>query len=186
MKYFKQIAGKKCYLSPPALEDAALYCEWLNDLNVSRYLEPSFSLTVEEETEALKNLHKENKIFGIHDVKTDKLIGSCGLHEIHTVNQTAMFGIFIGDASCWNKGIGTEAATLCLDFAFNVLNLHTIYLYVYDYNKRAIASYKKIGFLVSGKRREGRFFAGKRHDIIIMDILRDEFTSPYVIPLGTN
>ncbi|MBN2762709.1 MAG: GNAT family N-acetyltransferase [Bacteroidales bacterium] len=186
MKYFKQLTGTKCYLSPPALEDAALYCQWLNDLNVSRYLEPSFSLTVEEETEILKNLHKENKVFGIHDINTDKLIGSCGLHEINPVNQTAMFGIFIGDAGYWNKGVGTEAAELCIDFAFNVMNLHNLYLYVYEYNKRAIASYKKTGFTVSGKRREGRYYAGKRHDIIIMDILRSEFTSPFIIPLGVK
>jgi RimJ/RimL family protein N-acetyltransferase len=186
MKYTKQLIGKKCYLSPPSLDDAALYCQWLNDLNISRFLEPSFSLTVEEEAEILKNLHKENKLFGIHDINNDKLIGSCGLHEIHAVNQTAMFGIFIGDAGYRNKGIGTEAASLCLDFAFHVLNLHNVYLYVYDYNKRAMASYRKIGFQVAGKRREGRYFAGKRHDIIIMDILRSEFTSPYVIPLGTE
>ena len=186
MKYFKQLTGKKCYLSPPSLDDAAAYCQWLNDLNVSRYLEPSFSLTIEDEMEALKSLHKENKIFGIHDIKNDKLIGSCGLHEIHTVNLTAMFGIFIGDAGYWNKGIGTEAASLCLDFAFNVLNMHNIYLYVYSYNKRAMASYRKVGFKVTGKRREGRYYAGKRHDIIIMDILRSEFTSPFIIPLGTE
>ncbi|MBN1414130.1 MAG: GNAT family N-acetyltransferase [Bacteroidales bacterium] len=184
MKYMKQLIGKKCYLSPPALDDAALYCEWLNDLSVTRYLEPSFSLTVEEETEMLKNLHKENRIFGIHDMQTDKLIGSCGLHEIHTINQTALYGIFIGDANYRNRGIGTEATTLCLDFGFNVLNMHTIYLHVYDYNKRAIATYQKIGFRETGKRREGRYYAGKRYDIIIMDILKDEFTSPYVIPLG--
>ena len=72
-----------------------------------------------------------------------------------------MFGIFIGDAGYWNKGIGTEAASLCLDFAFNVLNMHTVYLYVYDYNKRAIASYKKIGFKVTGKKGKEGIMPGK-------------------------
>lgn len=186
MNYFKQLPGQKCYLSPPDTEDAKLYCEWLNDLNVTRYMEPSFSLMVEEETEALKSLHKENKLFGIHDARTDKLIGLCGLHEIHPINQTAMFGIFIGDADYRNKGFGTEATELMLDFAFNVLNMHTIYLYVYEYNQRAIASYKKVGFIETGRRREGRYFAGKRHDIITMDILADEFISPYIKSLHEN
>ncbi len=180
MKYYKQLIGQKCYLSPPAIEDAGIYCAWLNDFNISQYLEPTYSITPEEEIEILKNLRKENKIFGIHEMQTDKLIGSCGLHEIHPVNQTAMMGIFIGETDYWNKGIGTEASSLLIDYGFNVLNLHNIYLYVYEYNKRAIATYKKIGFRESGRRRQGRFFAGKRHDIIIMDLLSEEFTSPYI------
>lgn len=34
MKYFKKLVGEKCYLSPLSIEDAELWAEWDNDLEV--------------------------------------------------------------------------------------------------------------------------------------------------------
>ena len=180
MKYFKQVIGKKCYLSPSDPEDAEKYCEWVNDLSITMHLEPTMSISVEAEKNIIRKLQAKHRIFSIIDLYTDELIGSCGLHDIDNVNGLAMFGIFIGRKDHWNKGYGKEATSLCLDFGFNVLNLHNIYLMVIDYNPRAIKCYEKVGFKTIGKRREARCFGGKRHDVIMMDILASEFESPYI------
>jgi RimJ/RimL family protein N-acetyltransferase len=100
--------------------------------------------------------------------------------DINHINGTAMFGIVIGEKEYWSKGFGTEATKLILDYGFNILNLHNIMLGVFDFNKRAIASYKKIGFKEIGKRRGDRLIAGKRYDTIFMDILAEEFESPFI------
>lgn len=47
---------------------------------------------------------------------------------------------------------------LLLDYGFNALNLQNIMLEVFDYNKRAIKAYEKVGFKVIGKRRQAKFF----------------------------
>ena len=181
MKYYKQLVGKKVYLSPPNLSDASKYCEWINDLEVSKNLNTEWSVNEEQEKILLQDLLKgNNKIFGIIEIENDQLIGSVGFNEIDYINRGAQFGIFIGDKTFWNKGYGTEATRLVLDFGFNILNLHNIYLFVYAYNKHAIRCYEKTGFKMIGKRREARLIAGKRYDLIYMDILRDEFQSIYV------
>ncbi len=182
MKYYKQLIGEKIYLSPPNTDDASLYCEWINDLEISINLNTEWSVNEEQEKELLRELLRgNNKVFGIIHGENDKLIGSVGFHDIDYINGGAQFGIFIGDKKYWDKGYGTEATQLILDFGFNILNLHNIYLFVYAYNKRAIKCYENIGFKIFGKRRNARLIGGKRYDIVFMDILRDEFTSPYVI-----
>ncbi len=181
MIYYKQVIGKKCYLSPIDPEDANQYCEWFNDLSLTINLDSTFSITPDVERTIINELKSgNNKIFGIIDSKTDKLIGGVGLHDINNYNQTAMFGIYIGDKSFVSKGYGEEATKLMLDYGFNILNLHNIYLLVYEYNKKAIELYKKIGFKIIGKRRQARVFAKKRYDIVLMDILADEFESIYI------
>ena len=81
----------------------------------------------------------------------------------------------IGDKQYWNRGYGSDAMRVLLRLAFDKLNLHRIWLHVYDYNPRAIASYEKCGFKREGVLREQRFYGGKHHDIVVMGILEDEY-----------
>ncbi|MCK4312444.1 MAG: GNAT family N-acetyltransferase [Candidatus Cloacimonetes bacterium] len=182
MKYFKKLIGKKCYLSPLNLEDAKQYTKWINDLEVTKYLLLICQqITLEKEQEILADMSKKGvQIFGIIDLKSDKLIGNCSLFKINHLNRKADFGIFIGDKKFWNKGYGTEATKLILDYGFNILNLNNIMLEVFSFNKRAIKSYEKIGFNTIGKRRESRIIGGKKYDEIYMDILASEFESIYI------
>ncbi|RLI67681.1 MAG: N-acetyltransferase, partial [Candidatus Gerdarchaeota archaeon] len=45
------------------------------------------------------------------------------------------------------------------------------------FNKRAIRTYEKVGFKMVGKLRQAHFSDGKYHDVILMDILQDEWLS---------
>jgi RimJ/RimL family protein N-acetyltransferase len=179
MSYYKKVTGKKCYLSPICMEDAEIYTHWLNDVDVSINLDMfSKNLAVPNEREFLEAvLRNSDSVFGIIDNKTNRLIGNCGLLFTDWVNRNAEFGIFIGDKSYWGKGFGKEATMLILDYGFNVLNLHNIFLRVYSFNKNAIKLYEKCGFKIIGKRREARLISGKKYDIIFMDILSDEYKS---------
>lgn len=182
MKYFKKLIGEKCYLSPISIEDAEQYVEWLNDMEVSKNLVMSSrQITLEKEREILSNMSKnQSQIFGIIDKSNDKLIGNCSLFNIDHHDGKAGFGIFIGDKSYWNKGYGTEATKLILDYGFNILNLHNIWLEVYSYNLSAIKSYEKVGFKLVGKKREAKRINGQWFDEVYMDILDHEFESVYI------
>lgn len=79
-----------------------------------------------------------------------------------------------------NKGYGTEAIQLILDYGFNYLNLNNIKLDVLSFNERAIACYKKCGFKEYGRRRKSEFINGKYYDRISMDILKEEFIQSYI------
>jgi RimJ/RimL family protein N-acetyltransferase len=107
--YFKKMIGKNCYLSPIDVNDVEKFTEWLNDLEITQHLlvyPQMISLT--NEKEFLEKSSKE-QVYSIIDIKTDELIGNCGIGSIDHINQTCECGIFIGNKNYWNRGYGTEA-----------------------------------------------------------------------------
>lgn len=181
MKYFKKVIGKRCYLSPINTGDAVRYCEWLNDFSISKNLLVNTQILQEESERSALNsmIERREHVFGIILNEGDKLIGNTGLHKVNHIDKICETGIFIGDREYLSKGYGTEAMMLTLDFAFSILNMRNVMLEVFAYNKRAIRSYEKCGFKEIGRRREAKEICGKRHDVVYMDILREEFKSPY-------
>ena len=78
------------------------------------------------------------------------------------------------------KHIGEEAIKLILDYGFNYLNLNNIKLTVLEFNKRAIACYKKCGFKEMGKIRQAYYLNRRYYDEILMDILKEEFNGNHI------
>lgn len=139
MPYFKKIVGERVYLSPINVEDVEKYTEWVNDLDVTINLIIAPNVySLEKEREALIRLNKEGYNFAIVTLDKDELIGNCGLIDVNLIHRTAEAGIFIGNKNYWNKGYGTEAMNLLLDYGFNLLNLNNIMLRVYSFNKSLI------------------------------------------------
>jgi len=181
MKYYKKLIGEKCYLSPISLDDVERYTEWVNDMEMGLFMQFSIGIIdLDKERELLQQLMKESFTFAIVEKDINKAVGNCSLMGISSVHRHSWFGIFIGDKTYWNRGIGTEATNLILDYGFNVLNLNNISLEVFDFNKRAIRCYEKVGFTKVGIRRKYVYIAGNYHDVVIYDILAEEFKSPYV------
>ena len=173
--YFKKLVGNKCYLSPIDAKDAEMFTGWLNDIEILFNLQLYGSIiSLETEKEFLINLSKEHN-YSIINLETEELIGICGFLDIDHVNQTAEIGIFIGNKHFWDKGYGTEALSLIIDYGFKALNLHNIILKVYEFNKRAIKCYEKIGFKKIGIRREAVHRNLDKHNVIYMDILSKDF-----------
>ncbi|MDQ7096485.1 GNAT family protein [Desulfosporosinus sp. PR] len=89
--------------------------------------------------------------------------------------RTSNFRSVLFDSSKLNLGLGTEVTKLVLDFAFNILGYHKVYLRVLEYNKRAIRCYEKCGFIKEGKDREGAFIDGNYETDVYMAVLEDEY-----------
>ena len=181
MKYFPKIVGERVYLSPISLLDSERYTAWLNDLSTTRFLTlASAQVTLQGETEALNTLSQKQS-YAIVEKLSDELLGNIGLFDVDGVHRSAEVGIFIGESSRRGQGYGSEALRLICDYGFYVLNLRSIRLKTYSFNERAAASYRKVGFKDSGRLRKAHFFAGEYHDILIMDLLAEEF-GPSVLP----
>jgi len=181
--YFKKLIGRTCYLSPVSKESAESWTRWDNDLEVGIPLgsEPYTPTTLESTQENIESIIKE-KIHGfdILEMDTDQLIGRCFLGSVDPVNRSARLGIVIGEKTHWDRGFGTEAIQLLLDYAFNILNLNSVNLGTYSFNERAIACYKKVGFKVIGRRREARIIGDKKYDALMLDILASEYESVFL------
>ncbi|HAQ41912.1 MAG TPA: GNAT family N-acetyltransferase [Clostridiales bacterium] len=179
--YYKKLIGNKVYLSPIDAGDYVKYTEWVNDMEVAIGMIFATKLIDEEsEKNALERLSKSQFNFAVIASGTDNVIGNVGFPAIDYINRIGEVGIFIGDKNYWGNGYGQQALELLIDFGFNILNLNNIYLKVYSYNLPAISCYKKIGFKEAGRLREAKIVAGTKYDEIIMDILSDEFKSPYI------
>jgi RimJ/RimL family protein N-acetyltransferase len=106
-----------------------------------------------------------------------ELIGEVVLNNLDWPNKSASLRIAIWTPSQRNKGYGTEAAALLIDYGFNTLHLNRIELEVYAFNPQARRIYEKLGFRLEGTRREALIWEGEKVDAHIMSILRIEHAS---------
>jgi RimJ/RimL family protein N-acetyltransferase len=186
MIYFNKMTGNLVFLSPVQAEDGDLWARWLNDLEVALPLgdEAYTVLPLERmRADAAECVRSQDPVFTIVEKAGRKPVGRALLFGVNTIDRHAMCGLFIGEKECWGKGYGTEALALLLDYGFNLLNLNSIELGVFAFNSRAIASYRRLGFKEIGRKRQARIIAGVAYDVILMDLLAEEFESPFIRPM---
>ncbi len=171
------LKGQKVILRPIRLSDAQRFVKWLSDPEVYQYLQAqNRHLTLKKEKEWIKKSLKDkgDKRFAI-DTLGKIHIGVVSLERVEIKHKRAVFGIFIGDKSYWNLGLGSDAARTILEYGFEKMKLHKIELTVYAYNPRALKVYKRLGFKKEGVKREHNFHQGKFWDAYDMSILEREW-----------
>ena len=181
-KYLKALVGDNVYLSPISVDDVEEYAEMVNDIKVSvglGYLSYTNIIDFESEKEFLISVKKE-KMFAVRLLENDELLGNIGFNSLDIINRNGALGVLIGNPRHQRKGYGTEALKLILDYGFSFLNLRNISLSVFEYNEAAYNLYKKAGFKEVGRLRKAVEIMGKTYDVIIMDMLKEEFQSVYI------
>ncbi|MFC1715762.1 GNAT family N-acetyltransferase [Candidatus Poribacteria bacterium] len=171
------IIGDRLYLRPVEVEDGDAHVPWRSDAEIRQYMGMPSPTNRIRERESLEGCYKNDRNIhlGIALRKNDQLIGGIGLYYISMPHRHAELGILIGDRNCWSKGYGTEAMNLILEYGFNQLNLHRIYLFVLDFNPRAIRAYEKVGFKREAVFRDHGYRNGEYCDDHAMSILEDEW-----------
>ncbi len=172
------IRGKKVNLVAAGPEYVEFYKKWINDPVVVDMLGVrNYPISAEREREwAERQLEPtdDRRQFTIL-TKRGRPIGNCGFNVIDYQNRFAVLGIMIGERELWDKGYGTDALEALVRFGFETLGLHKVCLTVDSVNARALACYKKCGFVVEAVLREHRFHRGKYCDELWMGILEDEW-----------
>lgn len=177
MPHIRRFVGDKCYLAIPIPEDGAKWRIWDNNLELilpastSGYRTPATAIYTNGSIPKDVPQH----FFSIVDLETDQAIGWCKLDHVHPINRRGDISIIIGESGYRGRGFGQDAIRLLLDVAFNLVNLKSVELSVFEFNKHAIECYKRVGFKEVGRFRHARIVGGKAHDIIVMDILAAEF-----------
>ena len=175
------LRGERVWLASLDRKDAPIMARWENDSEYLRMMD-SGPANPRNEDEIIRFIEAASKskndfTFGIRLAQTDDLIGWCQLDGIEWNHRTSALGIGIGSRNHWDGGYGTEAMTLMLNFAFNELNLHRVFLTAFSYNPRAIHVYEKLGFQLEGRYREHLQRDGQRHDMLLYGILSREWES---------
>ncbi len=102
-------------------------------------------------------------------------MGFCALFGIEWNNRSAKLAIAIGEPAQRRKGYGREAMQMFLRYAFHEMNLERIQIYVISYNEHAIRLYDSLGFVREGVLRRAVYRSGRRYDLIVMGLLREEW-----------
>jgi RimJ/RimL family protein N-acetyltransferase len=106
--------------------------------------------------------------------KGGELIGQVALFGATSKDRCATFAIVLGSEH-HDRGYGTDAVRLMVRYGFAELGLHRIELSVYGFNQRAMATYRKAGFVEEGRRRQSIWRSGRWHDHVTMGILYEEW-----------
>lgn len=176
MKYLRKLVGENCYLSPVDAQGTEMVAKWSNNIEVAiRTGDISDMITYEVQKGYLENMNNSGYAFYIVRKDNDEAVGIGRLMRVDLINKRAILGMFIGEKSCWNIGIGSESTKLILDFGFNILNLQNIMIETFSFNERAIKACKKCGFKEIGRRRKAIIYGKNQYDEVYMDILAEEF-----------
>ncbi|WP_334370593.1 GNAT family N-acetyltransferase [Bradyrhizobium sp. AZCC 1719] len=100
-------------------------------------------------------------------------IGHIRFFGLNQRDQRASLAIGIEDPAHLGKGYGSEAIRLALNYIFSI-GFHRISVRVLASNDRAIACYRKCGFMIEGREREAAFVDGQWQDDILMGVLDRE------------
>lgn len=174
------LIGPTVYLRPLERGDAPQLATWLNDPEVNRTLATLRPICLAAEETYLSRLAESQTDIGLGIMvrQGDQFVGTTGLHNLDLRNRQAAFGICVGDKTAWGNGYATEATHLMVRHAFRTLNLHRVWLHVYEFNPRAVGIYERVGFRVEGRLRQDVFREGRYWDTLVMGILHDEWTPP--------
>ena len=152
---------------------------WVNDREVTQYLLLRYPMSRSQEEKYLAEAAEQGNSFPdvrlAIETKDRVHIGMCGLHRGSSEDRHTSLGIMVGDKSYWSNGYGSDAVMTLLRFAFDQMNMNKVELGVFEFNARAIACYRKCGFVEEGRRREHYFQDGRYWDIIDMSTLRREY-----------
>jgi RimJ/RimL family protein N-acetyltransferase len=175
--------GKKVRLRAYEREDLNLARAYVNHPEVgvnlaTRFLYPLRKEDEDKWYESTLAANDGTYHFAVERLEDSQYIGGCGINEFDIKSRVATVGIFLGPEYL-NQGYGSEAMRLFINFGFLELNLNKLRLFVFSFNKRAIASYKKLGYIQEGILRQEIFRHGEYHDVIAMGMLVDEWKAAY-------
>ena len=172
------LTGSRIVLRRHVPENVAWFRKWYADPEIARlarYQEAPMRADEIERFFAARVVGPDAMAMAIHERAGERLVGTCAFSQLDGENGSALYHITIGEKDAWGQGYGTEATRLMLDHAFGTLGLHRIALFVFEFNERAIRTYKRCGFVVEGRSRESIFRDGRWWDEIAMSVLESDW-----------
>jgi RimJ/RimL family protein N-acetyltransferase len=110
----------------------------------------------------------------IEEKSTNELVGYVIIAGITNQNKSIEFKRIVITKK--GNGLGRKTLKLVKKIAFERLNAHRLWLDVRYKNKRAQNLYKLEGFIEEGTLRECILYNGNYESLIVMSILKDEYS----------
>lgn len=167
------IRGKHVILRRVEPSDHADIQRWQNDPEVFRWMDYERPFSLEDIRRSEERAVEEGVPLIVE--AEGRGVGRIGLNRFHPRDGMASLYIFIGERDVWGKGYGIDALMALLVYAFDVLNLRRVTLWTLADNERAIAMYKRAGFLEEARLPDRSWHDGEYVDHIVMSVDREGF-----------
>src|SRR5215218_8276710 len=166
------LTGQRVTLRPVSADDAPGLMDMLADRDASRLT--GTHAEFDEETArrwyASRGEQDDRLDLAIVERATGQYAGEVVLNELDRDNRSIGFRIGLRPGFT-DRGLGSEATRLVVDYALDVLGLHRVALEVYASNPRARHVYERAGFVYEGTKRDALLWDGEWVDAIEMAVL---------------
>jgi RimJ/RimL family protein N-acetyltransferase len=170
------LVGERVLLRPVTVDDVPGLMDLVADEEGNR-LTGTRDLDLSEEAArswyASRGEQEDRLDLAVVEMASAEYAGEVVLNELDPANRACGFRIGLRRAF-WNRGLGSEATRLVVDYGLDVLGLHRIELEVYAFNPRARAVYERVGFVHEGTRRDALRWGDEWTDAIQMAILESD------------
>jgi len=164
-------------------KDPEIESKWTHDAGFMRMYDvaparPMSAAMIKKQYEKLEKQIEEDKnlyYFTIRAKEDDRLIGKAMIQWIEWSHGNGWIQLGIGSAEDRCKGYGAQALRMLIHFAFAELNLFRVSARVPEYNEAAIVLLKKFGFVEEVRRRQALDRDGRRWDLLVFGLLKDEW-----------
>lgn len=162
-----RVGPRGVVLRPPCKEtDLEIVTRGMNDPEITQYLTRCLPQSLAAEQQWFDTLpQRQDSIILAVEAPDGAMIGNIGLHKINWKDRVATAGVALMNPAYHNKGFGTEAGHLMLQFAFETLNLHKVESRVFASNPRSIALHETLGLRREGRLRRHVFINGRYIDM---------------------
>ena len=154
------------------------YLSWLSDPEVNRYLETRWQPQTEESIRsfvAAMQADPWSYLFCIIDRQDGRHVGNVKLGPVSPRHLCADVSYFIGERSCWGRGLASEAIGLATDFGFRFLDLNRVQAGVYGSNLGSVKALERNGFRAEGCWRRQLRSGQEWEDHLWFGLLREEW-----------
>lgn len=154
-------------------EDKELFLKWHNDQNIRECIGGIFPFT-ERTFEYVCRMSEQDTPPHIWFALCyeEELIGVAGLHNVKYIQKNAEVAILIGNQDYRKKGFGSRYLILLEKYAFDMINLHRLYAFIYPENTVSRHLFEKHDYILEGVVREAAFWNGEYRDIMLYGKLK--------------
>jgi RimJ/RimL family protein N-acetyltransferase len=168
-------------LRPIELEDIGILYEWHRDLELEALTGWTPRMSRARFERRYEDMVREPPDdFVLLGIEYDgRLVGYVELAEISRINRRAAIGFVVAERSVRRRGIGRTAVILLLDYAFSLEDLDRVYAEVFPFNEPSLRLLEQVGFQAEGRLRRHEVHQGRREDLLVLGMLREEFAARY-------
>jgi UDP-4-amino-4,6-dideoxy-N-acetyl-beta-L-altrosamine N-acetyltransferase len=156
-------------------EDSERLFHWRREPEVDRWMSDLPAATADDHGRWFEDFRTDPDRRGWIITADAEAAGFLSLTGVASRHRRAFWGWYIGEAAARGRGAGRAAQALGLDLAFDALGLEKVSAEVLANNDVALKAQAAAGFRREGYLREHVFKDGRRHDVVLLGILADEW-----------